>query len=108
VGDLADLMPVSPAADAPSPAPVGDSEVAAAAVEALARVLTLQQAAGAGLDDDPDRVEVESRRGAVRDANHPDRIEAVEDAEQHKPEAAEAVKGPARWRRAVSARLPGR
>ncbi len=102
VGDLDDLMPAAAAPDTRTPPPVSDSEVAAAAVEALARVLTLQQAARTGLDDDPDRVDV-GLPGGVSDSGRPRRKQPAEHAEP-------AVSGgrPARWRRAVAARLPRR
>lgn len=107
VGDLADLMPAPAAPDAPSPVPVGDAEVAAAAVEALARVLTLQHRARAGLDDDPERVDLElPGRGA--DAARPDRGQAVGSADGEAGSAPQDAAPRARWRRAVRARLPRR
>jgi len=102
VGDLADLMPPPAAPDAPSPVPVGDREVAAAAVEALARVLTLQHAARAGDDDDPERLDV-APRDRVADADRPDQ-RGVEDSDD-RPSAPEAASRSPRWRRAVAARL---
>ena len=97
VGDPADLLPAPAAASTPVPAPVGDREVAAAAVEALARVLTLQQAARSGLDDDPDKIELQSQAGA---ASTPQQSPAGDP-----PEPTVNTPGAPRWRRAVAERL---
>lgn len=107
VGDLADLMPAPVAPEMSSSVPVGDSEVAAAAVEALARVLTLQQAARAGLDEDSDRVDVEPR-GRVAAADQRGKKQGVHDADADDATPPQDAAGPARWRRAVAARLPRR